>query len=69
MDLLDRQLDVELNAVEDVFEIGLLIHIKLQNRRHEGRVDRMERGFVECTHSLSAKDVDKNFDTAFRSVY
>lgn len=31
MDLLDRQLDVELDAVEDVLEIGLLVHIKLQN--------------------------------------
>lgn len=30
MDLLDRQLDVELDAVEDVLEVGLFIYLKLQ---------------------------------------
>lgn len=39
VDLLDRQLDVELDAVEDVLEIGLLIHIKLRNQRCAVSVD------------------------------
>lgn len=32
VDLLDRQLDVELDAVEDVFEVSLFIHVKLQKQ-------------------------------------
>lgn len=32
VDLLDGQLDVELDAVEDVLEVSLLIHIKLQKQ-------------------------------------
>lgn len=35
VDLLDRQLDVELDAVEDVLEIRLLIHLELQKTRQE----------------------------------
>lgn len=38
VDLLDRQLDVELDAVEDVLEIRLLIHLKLQKHRRDRRV-------------------------------
>lgn len=30
MYFLHRQLDVELNAVEDILEVGLLVHIKLK---------------------------------------
>lgn len=30
VDALDRQLDVVLDAVEDVFEVSLLVHIELQ---------------------------------------
>lgn len=30
MDALDRQLDVVLDAVENVFEVSLLVHIELQ---------------------------------------
>lgn len=33
MDALDRQLDVVLDAVEDVFEVGLLVHIELQQEK------------------------------------
>lgn len=35
VDLLDRQLDVELDAVEDVLEIRLLVHLKLQKHRRD----------------------------------
>lgn len=35
VDLLDRQLDVELDAVEDVLEIRLLIHLKLRKHRRD----------------------------------
>lgn len=38
VDLLDRQLDVELDAVEDVLEIRLLIHLELQKHRGDGGV-------------------------------
>lgn len=38
VDALDRQLDVVLDAVEDVLEVGLLIHIKLQQESPSGDV-------------------------------
>lgn len=38
VDLLHRQLDVELDAVQDVLEIRLLVHLKLQKHRHDSRV-------------------------------
>lgn len=33
VDALDRQLDVVLDAVEDVFEVSLLVHIELQQEK------------------------------------
>lgn len=38
VDLLHRQLDVKLDAVEDILEVGLLIHLKLEKRRQTRRV-------------------------------
>lgn len=38
MDALDRLLDVVLDAVEDVLEVGLLVHIKLQQEKPSGDI-------------------------------
>lgn len=64
MDLLDRQLDVELDAVEDVLEIGLLVYIKLQN--HIVSVNTVTLCYVlkgQCDiFLLFGRELDEKFD-------